>query len=163
LLEGETVLAAWRRLSKITTSPRKEPIAMRTALEMGLAIGRADGKRAAERCEVVGYQSLPVEGDLPEQPDRPISIATIKAQLDKRPKLPIENLPADMFQIRSKDKLREQFPAAADWMLPDDVAIVVSPAKEAGGDWLTRPGCLIIRVRAGKPAVMGGNLLSVLK
>jgi hypothetical protein len=162
-LEGETVLAAWRRLSKITANSRKEQVALRTAIEMCLALGRADGKRAVERFEVIGYQTLPLEGDLPEPPDRPAPADTIKAQLDKRAKSPIDHLPAEMFQIRPKDKLREQFPAAAAWMLADDVAIVISPTTEPGGDWLTRPGCLIIRVRAGKPAVIGGNLLEALK
>ena len=48
-------------------------------------------------------------------------------------------------------------------MLPDDRAVVFTPVDGPNGDWISRPGCLVVRLRGTRPTVMGGNLLACLK
>jgi hypothetical protein len=127
-----------------------------------LAIGEADGPAAAKLLDRVGYQRLPLEGHLPEKPDKPISRAEFQEFVKRRARVPTASLPADDFEVLEHDALAKHFPAVARWMLPQDLAVVIEPPQKALAGWIERRSCVVIRLRARKPNVIGGNLLAAL-
>lgn len=159
-----TVGAKFQRLARIAPKwlPRQE-LALRMALDLCLCAARADGKRAAGLLEPVGYQTLPLEGDLPEKPDKPTPAAAFQAKIEKLRTHAIEQTPLEIFAVVDRETLRKTFPAAAEWMLPEDYAILIQPSAAAGGDWLARPCCVLVRIRAQRATVLGGNLLEALR
>jgi len=131
------------------------------ALEFVTAIGRADGRRAATLVEVVGYQPLPLSGDLPEPPAAVILPADVERAIASRPPVNADDWSVEHFEVVPRSRLRAMFPAVADWMLPHDRAVVVHPIPEAEG-WVSQDACVVVRIRAGKTTIMGGNLLEAL-
>jgi len=138
-------------------------LAIKGALEFALALGNAEGERAGQVLDATGYQPLPLEGDLPENPPRTLSVASIIAKVQKRKTHPLGALPADCVQCLDVAATRELFPAVGRWMLPDDRAVLFAPVAAPNGDWITRRACLVVRIRGTRPIVMGGNLLACLK
>jgi len=158
----ETVGHARRRLARIPAQKRTaEENALLAALEFATAIGRADGRRAATLLEVVGYQPLPLSGDLPEPPAAVVLPADIERAIASRPPINPDDWPAEHFEVVPRSRLRAMFPAVADWMLPHDRAVVVHPVPQAEG-WVSQDACVVVRIRAGKATIMGGNLLEAL-
>ncbi len=145
--------------------PRKlspEDIALLAALDLTLALGRADGAAAASLIDAVGYQPLPRSGELPEPPPKPVLREQVQSLVAARTAASLGELPASGFMVLKRDALREQFPAVAAWMLPTDLAVVIEPSTTPL-PWVKNRCCLIIRLRAQKPAILGGNLLEALE
>lgn len=160
---GETLVAARARLASVHPKERTDrDIAVRAVLEFTLALGRGNAVRAMDLIDPVGYQPLPLAGELPEDPPKPIPVDTIRLWLANRKSTPLERLPAATFAVHSPRTLRESFPAIAAWMLPTDWAVVMQPA-DAEFDWVKRPACVVVRVRAGRPTIVGGNLFDALR
>ncbi|MEW6250284.1 MAG: hypothetical protein AB1716_06535 [Planctomycetota bacterium] len=139
-------------------------LALTTALDFALAIGQADGERAARLLDATGYQILPEDGPLPEQPPKPLMPAAVARAIGARPRVEVGKLQLAAFEVQRADSLRAIFPAVARWMLPtEDYAIVFHPpAGEPVPNWVMRHACIVVRIRADKPAILGGNLLAVL-
>jgi hypothetical protein len=160
----ESVPAAYGRLSRIPSKRlTREQLALRGVFELTLATGEADGARAARLLGPVGYHALPLEGPLPEKPGKPISRAEFREVVKRRAPLATEDLCAEDLEVLGREALRKQFPAVARWMLPQDLAVVIQPAKQAPpGGWISRECCVVVRLRARKLSIMGGNLLAAL-
>ncbi len=161
---SETVAQARRRLARIRPEKRtSDDHALLTALDFALAIGQADGRRAAGLLEAVGYQPLPAVGDLPEPPPKPVPGSDVEKAIAARRPMKVEDLPIAQIEVYTRKRLRPVFPAVADWMLAQDRAVVFRPAGEPPlSDWVTTEACLVVRIRADKATIAGGNLLQVL-
>ncbi len=159
----EPILAARERLSRIAPAQRTlDEHALLTTIDFALALAAADGSRAASLVDVVGYQPLPLEDELPERPDKPALPAVLEQQIAARQPAQIERLTADDFDVLTRDAVRARFAAVATWMLPEDRAVVSRPPAQPLPGWVQREACLVIRVRAGKATIVGGNLLEAL-
>jgi hypothetical protein len=160
----ETMASARQRLLHLRPGERsRRDRARLVAMELILAIGQAGGREAAAVIDPVGYQSLPLEGELPDKPDKPISPAAFEKEIAARRPADLGELPADLLQVVVPDGLREEFPAIATWMLPQDLAVVIrAPADHAVPNWITRDACLVVRIRGEKATILGGNLLEAL-
>ena len=158
------VAEARRRLGRTPAVLRKRSDAvLMAALDVALAIGQADGKRATTWLDASGYAALPLAGELPERPDKPLPPSIVEHEIADRPKVEVGKLPLSCFEVLRPEELRDLFPAIARWMSPaGDWAVVFHPPAEKVANWVTRDACLVIRLRAGRAAVLGGNLLQVL-
>jgi len=158
------VAAAHIRLTRIPAKDlSQEQIALKTTLALALAIGKADGKGAAKLLDAVGYHALPLEGRLPEKPDKPLTADEFRERIERLSPTRVDSFPADTFEVLDRVALRKEFAAVAEWMLPQDRAVVTRPANGGDRDWVTRSCCLVVRLRARKPTIVGGNLLAALK
>lgn len=157
-----TVLAERRRLTRIPHAQRTtEEIAALAGIDFLLAIGNADGPRASGLVDVVGYQPLPSDEQLPEDPPRPKPQADIGTWVGERPHFAVGELKSEQFDVRSKSHLRE-FPAVATWMLTEDRVLLIHAPTTPQPNWIRRDACLVIRIRADKPTIVGGTLLEAL-
>ena len=57
----------------------------------------------------------------------------------------------------------ERFKAVAEWMLPDDFALLIHPPDPLVAGWVRRECVLVIRVRGTRATIVGGNLIEVLE
>lgn len=140
----------------------REQLVLRTVLDLVLAIGNVDGERAAVHIDAVGYQRLPLEGDLPQNPDRPLPAREFKKHVAARKPLEVGKLPVKLFEVTDRTIAHDTFPAVADWMLPHDFAVLIRPSTEPGKALASRPCCVVVRLRARKPSIIGGNVLAAL-
>jgi hypothetical protein len=139
----------------------EQDVALLAALDLTLALGRADGATVAGVGDAVGYQPLPLSGELAEPPPKPISREQIQTRVGARTVAPLGELPVSGFEVLKRAAVRELFPAVGEWMLPSDWAVVVQPAGSEF-PWVRNQCCIVVRLRAQKPAILGGNLLEVL-
>jgi hypothetical protein len=161
---AETIAAARQRLARIKSRDRSDrEKALLAALDFALAVGTGDARKATSLIDAVGYQVLPLVGDLPEKPDKPLAVPAIGQLLAALPKMDIGALPASCAPVVPRATLRDQFPAVAAWMLPQDQVIVFQPAPRKPPEvWLRQPACLVVRVRAEHATIIGGNFLAAL-
>lgn len=161
---AETVALTRQRLSRIPLKERTDKDrALLAGLDFVLALGKSDGRRAAILIDAVGYQPLPVEGELPEKPEKPIPPSEIHKLVAGRPMVNVADRPSDEIKVVDAGALRTEFPAVATWMLPQDWAVVFRAASDGhAGRWITRDACIVVRIRADRPTILGGNLLEVL-
>jgi len=160
----ETVPVAHRRLTQIPAKElSREQITLKMTLALALAIGRADGDGAAKLLDAVGYHALPLEGRLPEKPDKPLTADGFRQRIERLSPTRVDRLPADTFEVFDRGVLRKEFAAVAEWMLLQDRAVVIRPANDADGGWVSRSCCVVVRLRARKPTIVGGNLLAALR
>ncbi|MGD8453721.1 MAG: hypothetical protein PVJ57_18055 [Phycisphaerae bacterium] len=155
----ETIAETRARLKATKLSDREA--ALVAALDLVVALGAADGPRAAELIDAVGYEPLPMWGPLPLDPPRPIPRDEIATRFAQRPRAPLDLLPPTCLDTMDQKTLLKEFPAAGTWMLPQDWAVIIRPIEGQTG-WVSRRTYLIVRVRAGKPAIIGGDLLAAL-
>lgn len=156
----QTVAEAVARLREV---PAKElsaaDLARRAALEFSLAVGSADGTRVAEWVEAVGYQMLPREGPLPEQPERPILPEPLRAHVQARPATDVGAAVLTTFELVDRESARTTLPDVARWMLPNDMVAWIDPDPRIA-HWVTRREFLVIRMRGRKATIAGGSLFS---
>jgi hypothetical protein len=76
----------------------------------------------------------------------------------------VAGLPAECAAVVEREKLRDEFPAVATWMLGmEDLAVVFRPRpSEHVAGWLTHDACLVVRLRGERATIVGGNLLEAL-
>jgi hypothetical protein len=158
----ETVGPTLERLAQIPNRTLTErELALFAGLRFCDALARGDGSLAAELIEAVGYQPLPLEGDLPETPTKALLPGMVRDSMQGRVTTSLSGTPLRRFAVHDYRSLAARFPAIATWMLPaEDYAVVIEPSPETPG-WVSKRGCIVIRMRARKPAIMGGNLLEV--
>lgn len=161
----ETITEARHRLTR-TPADRRTRVdhALLASLNFTLAVAQADGAKAALLIDAVGYQALPVDGDLPDVAARPLSAESLAAQISARAPVDFGGLRLQQHvQLLRREQVRTLFPAVATWMLPDqDFAVVVQPDAALGPHWLNEPACLVVRLRATRATIVGGNLLAQL-
>ncbi len=164
---GETIAAARQRLAR-TKSPERsdQERALLTALDFALAVGAGDARKAAGVIDAVGYQALPLAGDLPDKPDKPLAPPAIERLLAALPKMDVGALPASCAAMAAHTTLPDQFPAVANWMLPQDQVILFQPLPgnppRRDEIWLRQPACVVVRVRGERATIVGGNFLAAL-
>jgi len=160
----ETFAAARQRLARLKPRDRSpQQRALLAALDLALAVGQADPKSVGAVIDVVGYQALPLEGELPDRPGKPMSAASVARELDLLPRPDFDRLTVDRVEVLSRQELRIIFPAVATWMLPDDLAVVFRvPLGPPVANWIAREACLVVRLRGERTTVLGGNLIEAL-
>jgi hypothetical protein len=141
----------------------REQVALRCGAEIVLALGAGNIDGAVRFVDPVGYQPLPLDGPLPETPERPIAAEALAERLRACRLEGVERLPATSLEVLNRDGALERFPAVGRWMQRQDVVVLVHGADTGGMPWLTQRACLVVRVRAGRPSVLGGNLLAALR
>ncbi len=157
---SESVAAALGRLAHIRRSKMTDrDIALQTGLEFVRSLGRADGQKAAGLLEAIGYQTVPTASELPEEPGPPMPREAFATEVAGRKPAPFDTLPASCIELKDRKAARLAFPTIGTWMLPSDWAVVLNPVAERP-DWVRRPACIVIRVRAGKPTIQGGDVLT---
>ncbi|MBI5863772.1 MAG: hypothetical protein HZB38_04550 [Planctomycetes bacterium] len=126
---------------------------MRAALEFLVACGDADGQQASERVEAIGYQCLPREGSLPEQPERPVLPSAVREQVGQRQKAAMGG--ASIRAIKTLDYAAAQHDHAeiAKWMLKDDFLFEWRSGADASGP----VEFIVVRVRGRRATVAGGT------
>jgi len=147
------------------THPRLQTYADRScaALSFAIEIGRADGSAVAALVVPVGYQELPLAGDLPERPAKPLQRAALKARIADRQLIETTRVPSSCLDVLKRDELRDKFPAVATWMLPGDLAIIYHVSiGDKWPRWITRDACAVVRIRGRRASIVGGNVLDVL-
>ena len=160
----ETVSAARQRLARIKSRDRSpEERALLVTLDFALAAAQSDPRRAIAVVDATGYQTLPLTGELPEKPDKPLLGAALERQLQGLPRADLARLTMDRVEIVPHEKLRDTFPAVATWMLPQDLAVVfrTAPADQVS-NWLMHDACVVVRIRGEHATVLGGSLLQAL-
>ncbi len=164
--EVETIAEFVRRTERSRTAPKSDAERARVAaLQFLAAVARADGEAAAARLDVVGYQPLPLSGGLPNPPVRPQTIAEFKRWLETQPARPWGAWRAIDFVVKPRSEMAESHAPAAQWMLPEDFALIYQPDENhppAAGAAATIPidldaGCLVVRVRGPKATIIGGS------
>jgi hypothetical protein len=153
--DARTLGGTYRRLSQGKDLSADER-ALQAAIGFCLVLMARDGHGGAW-LDAIGYHCLPLEGELAEEPARPLSGDDLRQRLGSRRLAHIADLPVDRFQVLSPAKVSEGFPAIARWMLPNDRAVLVRPP--GGSSWVQRECCIVVRIRGGRAAVVGGNLL----
>lgn len=164
---AETIGAARQRLARIKSQERTDQDrTLLAGLDFALAVGAGDARKLSGLVDAVGYQALPLTGDLPEKPDKPLALSAIERLLAALPKIDIGTLPASCAAVAAHKSLPDQFPAVATWMLPQDQVIVFQPAPAGPSRrvdaWLRQPACVVVRVRAERATIIGGNFLAAL-
>ncbi len=156
----ETLAAARRRLTRTASKDRtRSDRALLAGLELALAIGRADGTAAGNLIDVVGYQSLPLAGPLPERPAKPVTVKDLSRLVAARSPVDLAHLTLDQVFVATRAELQSEFPAVAAWMLPQDLAVVFRPFPDERAGWIKQPACVVVRLRGERATVIGGNLL----
>lgn len=149
----------WVRLE----SPTRGQQALRCAAALCLAMGAQDMDTLAGLLDAVGYQPLPLRGELPLSPARPTQLSEIRARLATHPRLRLDGLDASTLELMTRGAARELWPAVAQWILPTDFVVLARPSPQHPA-WVTQTCCLVVRVRDnGTVVVVGGNLLEVLR
>ncbi|MEP0845434.1 MAG: hypothetical protein HRF50_01275 [Phycisphaerae bacterium] len=159
----ETVSQQLARLS--TTAPAdasKHDLALRAGLQFCLAVAAADARRALECLDATGYQPLPLRGPLLDEPGKPIGAAAMRIRIEQQPHAALGAEPAGRFAALQRRAAAELFPGVARWMLDDDWAIVFTPGG-ALPNWSQDSCCVVVRVRATRATVIGGNLFAALE
>lgn len=160
----DSARAALRRLRAV---PAKKRTRKQRALIAGLAfcdaVRRASGVEAYKQLDVVGYQPLPLEGELPEAPGKPITPSALAKRIDDRPAARAGKVPAELFVLTDRETLRKSYPAVARWMLPRDFALVIERPDGDSANWVARRCCIVIRLRGKRASIVGGNLFEALK
>ena len=161
---AETIAVARQRLARIK-SPDRTPgdRSLLVALDFVVAIGSDDGRRIASLVDAVGYEALPLAGDLPERPDKPLSPAAIEKVAARIAERRPGRTAGVMCRGRPAGRLAAEFPAVATWMLPQDWAVVFRPvAGNSLPAWLSQKACVVVRIRGERATLIGGNLLEAL-
>lgn len=136
---------------------------MLVGLDVALAIGRAEGAQAAALIDVTGYHALPLTGPLPERPGKPVPANDVARWIAARPPVDLAHHTLDQVYVATRDEVRSRFPAVAVWMLPQDLAVMFRPPPfDSGGRWITQEACVVVRLRADRATVIGGNLFEAL-
>jgi hypothetical protein len=160
--DPNTILGEWQRIRALPAGQRSPAdTALAAALEFVLALGESNGLKATDQIDPVGYQELPLSGDLPEEPARPRSAGEIEKLVASRQPAPLARLPIASFETLTRERVRPHFAAVATWMLPKDYAVLIRPVPDCP-HWVQRECCLVLRVRATRAAIVGGNLLAAL-
>lgn len=161
---AETLSSARQRLTRTPSKDRTDQDrALLAALDFVLALGSADGKRAAATIDVTGYQPLPAGGNLPERPEKPILPVVIEQQVAARRQTDLSKLTTDDVAVWSQKDTRSTYPAIATWMLPQDYLVLFRALPEnAGPRWLTTDGGLVVRTRGERTTILGGTLFAAL-
>lgn len=159
---AETAAERFRALDALNRADkRRGDRALEAGLAYCLAVGVGDGAQASKLIDDIGYQPLPLHGDLPLDPDRPVPAPEIAQWVRSLPDGGTDSVPADRFRLLSKSATAELFPAVATWMLPSDYALLCEPDR-THPHWTRRPACVVIRVRGTRASIVGGNLLAAL-
>ena len=138
-------------------------MALRAGLDFCKAVGKPNADAAVRLVDEGGYQALPLSGPLPEKPEKPIQPDRLAATIKARQSARVGELAADFFHLCHRDDLPRSFSAVAQWMLPQDFALVIEQADRDTPNWVTRRCCLVIRVRGSRPSIVGGNLFDALE
>lgn len=149
-------------LRSAPSSLSRDELALAAGLDFFLAIARADARTAAERLDATGYQPLPLRGPLADEPGRPLTPQAVKIRVGQQSPAPLGDAAAARFSVRRAPDVADPFPGVSRWMLPDDFCIVYEPAGRIP-NWTDQPCCVVVRVRAQRAVVMGGNLLAALE
>lgn len=161
--DPNTILGEWQRIRSLPAAQRSDrETALAAALEFVIALGESNGLKAADKIDPVGYQDLPLGGDLPEEPGRPRAAGEIEKLVAARRPVSLAELPTASFETLTREKVRQHFAAVALWMLPKDYAVLIRPVPDHP-QWIHRECCLVLRVRATRATIVGGNLLAALE
>lgn len=156
--EIKTVSAALERLAAIPTRTlTNRQVALATVLRFCAAIGRADGPAAAEPIDAVGYQKLPLTGPLSELPEKPVAGKSLAEEIARFRPAAVGDVPLARFRVETPFSIESQHPAVAAWALESDLVIVIDPEPGISG-WIQQTACIVVRLRGGKPTIIGGNL-----
>ncbi len=137
--------------------------ALRAVLDLTLALGQADGKRAAQVIDASGYQPLPETGELPERPDKPLHAPAVAALVAARPPAPVGDLPAAGFRVARAHEIESVYPPIARWMLSrEDRAVLIRAPDPPVPGWIARDAVVVVRLRGAMATVVGGTLLDCL-
>jgi len=184
----ETVANAFRRLTPVLPKPLRAPArrtprgtaplptapppppaltpnerALRAVLDLTLALGHADGKRAALVIDGSGYQPLPETGELPERPDKPLHAPAVAALVSARAPAPLGDLPVESFRVARAREIESMYPAIACWMLSrEDRAVLIRAPDPPVAGWIARDAVVVVRLRGAMATVVGGTLLDCL-
>ncbi len=158
--------SAQQRLNRIQ-SARPESLtqpdrALAAALDFYLGLAEADAPRATRRVDAIGYQPLPLTGELPADAVKPIRAADLARRIQEQDRSRLADVSAERFVLLQKDALAAHFPAAAAWMASGDFAVLLDPPVGLAG-WSDRASCVIVRVRATRATVIGGNVFASLE
>lgn len=161
---AETLEVALKRLRAI---PHKQlhdrDIALRTGIQFLIAAGTGDTRTAVADIDATGFQPLPLTGDLPEAPAKPLGSADVSALIsDRMPRSATATFSAESVALVHAKDVRQKFPAIAKWMLPTDYAVLISPVA-GQPNWVRQPACIVVRVRGTNAKIMGGNLFSAVE
>lgn len=160
LADPNTILGTFQRLGAKPANKRsRDEAALLTACDLVLALSRADGDRAAELVDAIGYQPLPSGAELPLDPPRPIGVAQFREYVRRRATFDAGRDPIGALQVREPKDVRAQFPAVAAWALPTD-RVVLLRTPETGSDWGGGMGCIVVRTRGSRTVVLGGTFFT---
>jgi hypothetical protein len=161
----ETISQARDRLNRV--APIKRTLndnALLAALDFALGVARAEPPRSLGVLDAVGFQALPLSGDLPEKPEWPAGADRLERLIASRSFAALGDVRLRQHVVLlTRGQVQTDFPAVASWMLPHDYAVLFQPAATLGGRWLTRPACVVVRVRGPRATIVGGNLLAALE
>ncbi|QOJ15751.1 MAG: hypothetical protein HRU75_14375 [Planctomycetia bacterium] len=138
--------------------------ALRCAIEFALAVASGNEAGAARLIDATGYQ--PLLDPAPSQPGRvpepaPLIPAARAAEwLRQLPRCDLSGVRVGAIPLLDRRAVYEFAPFAAEWMLPSDRALLLTP--EAVGGWVADPACVVVRVRGSRATVVGGTLLEAL-
>lgn len=159
----ETAAQQLARLSAIAPADAsKHDLALRAGLQFCLAVASADARRALEVLDATGYQPLPLRGPLLDEPGKPIGAAAMRIRIEQQPHSALGAEPAARFTALQRRAAAELFPGVARWMLDEDWAVVFAPSGPLPG-WCQDTCCIVVRVRATRSTVIGGNLFAALE
>jgi hypothetical protein len=157
-------LTAAERYAQLAALPKRSPAeaAEYVGLHFILSVGVGDGANAAHVVDEIGYQPLPVEGPLWDDPPRAVRSADLAKLVAARPDANVHECPMSALLLLDRAGMRALSPGVADWMLPGDFALVAEPRPESIRNWVQRPGCVVVRVRGSDVKVLGGSLFDAL-
>lgn len=159
--ENETVAAAAQRYARIPAKKvTREDAAWRAGLSFLQALSSGGNEGAAELVDAAGYNPLPFQGELPENPDKPLLGKPLRERIEKAGRPQWSQVTLDHFQLLKRRQANEVSPTVATWMLDSqDYMLVYRPPTSNAAAGFEKPACVIVRMRAKRPAIVGGTVL----
>ncbi|MCG3126887.1 MAG: hypothetical protein CHACPFDD_01742 [Phycisphaerae bacterium] len=160
---AQTLSQELQTLARIKPAERtRDQSARRCAIQFMLALATGEPEQAAALVDPVGYQPLPSSGPLPEKPAKPVFGAALREMLQLRRSPMLSDLPSAMVRLVRAADAPPELDAARTWMLPDDRLLLLLPPEPPVPGWPSRRAFLVVRVRASRALIVGGDLLAAI-
>lgn len=159
--ETESVEAALQRLNRIPIKKiTREDAAWKAGLGFLAALSRGQIDVAAGLVDAAGFHPLPWSGELPENPEKPLAGKVLRERLERSARQPWTKVTMNYLRLLPRKDANQFSSTIAMWMLSDsDLMLFYKPPAENVAAGFEQPGCVVVRMRAKRAAIVGGTVL----
>lgn len=160
---GQSLSQELHALTRIKPGDRtRDQSARRCVIQFILALATGEPEQCASLVDPVGYQPLPSDGPLPDDPAKPVFGAALREMLQLRRSPALSDASSATIRVMRGADAPDELRGAKTWMLPDDRLVLISPPDPPVAGWLKRRAFVVVRVRASRALIVGGDLLAAI-